>query len=105
MTVANPNRPVWVTSIERVDHAVADKDITPGDLFAGACGELFWPAAMCAPPGPRCGRCLKTLRAPESPLGTEQRLATPRRSRRRTLWSRLISRLSRGISVSPKAEA
>ncbi len=54
--------PIWVTSVsDRLDHAVTLEEMysarTTGRMVA-ACGAILIPAALSAPPGRRCGRCV-----------------------------------------------
>jgi hypothetical protein len=75
---------VWVTSAaaDGVDHAVTDEDMAAGlglGQFVGVCGSSVVPAAMVAPPLPRCQRCVVFLRA----WATLREFATPTPTRRR----------------------
>jgi hypothetical protein len=56
----------WLTSADRVDHAVTDEEFHDHRPEPEAvCGNVILLAAMEAPPGPRCARCVAILRARE----------------------------------------
>ena len=84
---------VWVTSAaaDGVDHAVTDEDMAAGlglGQFAGVCGSSVVPAAMVAPPLPRCQRCVVFLRARTTLREFPTPTPTRRRRRRLSVWRR-----------------
>ncbi|TQI94320.1 hypothetical protein FB471_6483 [Amycolatopsis cihanbeyliensis] len=99
---------VWVTSTGRpTDHAVSDDDMaeamSSGRRFTRVCGDHFWPAAVCAPPGSACPRCLLILKACASPTPDHQR-ARPRRrgSLLRWLFAGLFRPPAGSLASSPE---
>jgi len=75
----------WLTSTDRVDHAVTDEqfhDNRPEP--AAVCGDVILLAAMETPPGPHCPRCTAFLLARESLSTMDQRLSVHRH--RRPSW-------------------
>lgn len=109
MTPATTTGVRWVTSIAPLDHAVTDEDmaaVTQRGGYLGLCGERSWPVAMCAPPGPQCGRCMRVLRAQELLRSAEKRRGAPGRQHRRDACSRLRAALSlRSPAVRPSSGA
>jgi hypothetical protein len=82
----------WLTSTDRVDHAVTDEQFHDNRPEPEAvCGAVIMLAPMEAPPGPRCARCTAFLTARESLRDLEQRL-DPHRNRRPSWLSRLLHR-------------
>ncbi|REH50055.1 hypothetical protein BCF44_104323 [Kutzneria buriramensis] len=80
----------WLTSSDRVDHAVTDEqfhDNRPEPETV--CGVTILLAPMETPPGPRCARCTAFLAARASLSGLEQRL-DPHRHRRTSWLGRLL---------------
>ena len=57
----------WLTSTDRVDHAVTDEEFTEHRPEPEAvCGAVIMLAPMETPPGPHCARCMAFLAAWES---------------------------------------
>ncbi|MFC0436617.1 hypothetical protein [Kutzneria buriramensis] len=80
----------WMTSTDRVDHAVSDEEFAANRPEPEAmCGAVIMLASMETPPGPRCARCTAFLAARESLRGLEQRL-DPHRHRRPSWLGRLL---------------
>jgi predicted anti-sigma-YlaC factor YlaD len=82
----------WLTSTDRVDHAVTDEEFTAHTPEPEAvCGAVILLAPMEAPPGPRCARCTAFLCARDSLRDLQQRIILSRR--RRPGWlGRLLHR-------------
>ncbi|MFI9381857.1 hypothetical protein [Kutzneria sp. NPDC052558] len=54
----------WLTSADRVDHAVTDEQFHDNRPEPEAvCGDVILLAAMETPPGPVCPRCAAVLQA------------------------------------------
>jgi hypothetical protein len=56
----------WVTSLDRVDHAVTDEECTARLIenrgaFVAVCGAEFLPGPMEGAPEPPCSRCVGLL--------------------------------------------
>lgn len=87
---------IWVTSADTstVNHAVSDAAMAAALAgrypFVGLCGGRFWPAALCAPPGSPCARCVLVVRASLPTDG--ERMGAPVRCRP-GWWSRLRAAL------------
>jgi len=80
----------WLTSADRVDHAVTDEQFHDNRPEPEAvCGDVILLAAMETPPGPHCRRCRAFLRARESLSTMGQRLDM-RRHRRRSWLARIL---------------
>jgi hypothetical protein len=80
----------WLTSADRVDHAVTDEEFTANTPEPEAvCGVVIMLAPMETPPGPRCARCSAFLAARESLRDLEQRL-DPHRHRRPSWLDRIL---------------
>jgi hypothetical protein len=89
----------WVTSLDRVDHAVTDEECTARlihnrGVFAAVCGAEFLPGPMEREPGPPCPRCVgflldagKASQRPSEPSESPERVRT-----RRSWLSRLAGR-------------
>jgi hypothetical protein len=95
----------WLTSTDRVDHAVTDEEFHDNRPEPEAvCGAVITLAPMETPPGPRCARCTAFLTAPESLRDLSQRLEpTPHRRRRRSWLGRLLhSNTSTPVVPSPR---
>jgi len=76
---------MWLTSTDRVDHAVTDEafhDHRPEP--EAVCGAVIMLAPMETPPGPRCARCTAFLTARASLRDLEQRIDLHRH--RRPSW-------------------
>jgi hypothetical protein len=82
----------WLTSTDRVDHAVTDEEFTAHTPEPEAvCGAVILLAPMETPPGPYCARCMAFLAARESLRDLDQRLGASRH--RRSSWvGRLLHR-------------
>ncbi len=84
----------WLTSTDRIDHAVADEEFAARSPEPGAvCGAVITLAPMETPPGPRCARCSAFLAARESLRDLEQRI-NQHRHRRPSLLGWLMHRAS-----------
>jgi len=94
----------WLTSVDRVDHAVTDEEFHDNRPEPEAvCGAVIMLAPMETAPGPRCARCAAFLKARESLRDLEQRL-DPHRHRRPSWLSRLLHRDTPTPAVpSPRA--
>lgn len=80
----------WLTSTDRVDHAVTDEEFYVNRPEPEAvCGAVITLAPMETPPGPRCARCTAYLTARESLRDLEQRI-DPHRHRRPSWLGRLL---------------
>lgn len=60
-------RPIWLTAINDVDHAVLDEDMAAGiaagsGKYSALCGAVVLAASLLAPPGPRCPHCVACFR-------------------------------------------
>ncbi|MFC0540456.1 hypothetical protein [Kutzneria chonburiensis] len=65
----------WLTSMDRVDHAVTDEEFHDNRPEPEAvCGDVITLAPMETPSGPRCVRCAAFLTARESFRDVGQRL-------------------------------
>lgn len=58
----------WITSLDRVDHAVTDEECAARlaenrGVFQAVCGDSFLPGPMEGPAADPCGRCVRFLRA------------------------------------------
>ena len=63
----------WLTSGDRLDHAVTDEEFTANTPEPEAvCGTVILLAPMEAPPGPHCVRCTTVLTARDSLRDMEQ---------------------------------
>ncbi|MEV6611300.1 hypothetical protein [Kutzneria sp. NPDC051319] len=96
----------WLTSADRVDHAVTDEEFHDNRPEpAAVCGAVIVLASMETPPGPRCARCATFLTARESLRDPDQRL-DPHRQRRPSWLSWLLHGDTRTPAVpSPRALA
>lgn len=96
----------WLTSADRIDHAVTDEQFTANTPEPEAvCGATILLAPMESPPGPRCARCTAFLAARESLRDLPQRL-DPHRHRRPSWLGRLLHRDTPTPAVpSPRALA
>lgn len=96
----------WLTSTDRVDHAVTDEEFTARTPEPKAvCGAVILLAPMETPPGPRCARCAAFLAARESMRDLEQRI-DPSRHWRPSWIGRLLHRDTPTPAVpSPRAPA
>lgn len=79
---------VWVTSIDRTDHAVSDDEMVAGaqagaGRYLAMCGTSLLAAPLIYPPGARCPRCVAMLRSLMHPPQK-----TPRR-----MWTQLVARI------------
>jgi hypothetical protein len=89
----------WLTSTDRIDHAVTDEEFTTHSPEPEAvCGAVITLAPMETPPGPRCGRCSAFLAARESLRDLEQRIEPHRR--RRPCW---LDRILHRRTPTPRA--
>ena len=94
----------WLTSTDRVDHAVADEEFAAHRPEPAAmCGAVILLAPMEWPPGPRCARCTAFLAARESPRELPERLGAQRRHRRRCWLVRLVRRISTLVVARDRA--
>jgi hypothetical protein len=96
----------WLTSADRIDHAVTDEQFTANTPEPEAvCGATILLAPMESPPGPRCARCTAFLAARASLRDLDQRL-DPHRHRRPSWLGRLLHRdPSTPVVPSPRALA
>ena len=96
----------WMTSTDRVDHAVTDEQFAANRPEPEAvCGQVIYLAPMETPPGPRCARCIAFLTARESLRDLDQRIE-PHRHRRPSLLGRLLHHSTPTPAVpSPRALA
>ena len=93
----------WLTSTDRVDHAVTDEEFTAHRPEPEAvCGAVIMLAPMETPPGPRCARCSAFLVARESLRAMEQRI-DPHRHRRPCWLSRILHRTPTPAVPTPRA--
>ena len=93
----------WVTSLDRVDHAVTDEECTARMIqnrgeFAAVCEAEFLPGPMEVEPGPPCPRCVEFLL---NASRASQRLLEPSESpekirTRRSGLSRIAAHLTMG---------
>lgn len=82
----------WLTSTDRIDHAVSDEQFYDHRPEPEAvCGVVIMLAPMETPPGPRCVRCSTFLTARESLRGLEPRI-DPHRHRRPSWLGRILHR-------------
>lgn len=82
----------WLTSTDRVDHAVTDEEFTAHTPEPEAvCGVVILLAPMETPPGPHCARCTAFLLARESLPDLDQRI-NQSRHRRAGWFGRLLHR-------------
>ncbi|MFI9382504.1 hypothetical protein [Kutzneria sp. NPDC052558] len=80
----------WLTSTDRIDHAVTDEAFAAQSPEPEAvCGAVITLAPMEAPPGPCCARCVAFLNARESLRTLEQRIQ-PHRHRRPSWFARVL---------------
>jgi hypothetical protein len=80
----------WMTTRDGFDHAVTDEEFHDNRPEPEAvCGTVVELAAMEAPPGPRCPRCVAFLAARQSIRDLNQRLDGPRH-RRPAWWQRIL---------------
>jgi hypothetical protein len=93
----------WLTSADHVDHAVADEEFTAHSPEPETvCGMVVLLAAMEAPPGDRCPRCVAFLAARESLRDLDERLGMHRHRRPGWLGKLLHSTLT---PVAPRPRA
>lgn len=72
----------WLTSVDRVDHAVTDEEFTEHTPEPEAvCGAVILLAPMEWAPGPHCPRCLAFLCARDSLRDLPERIGVPRHRR------------------------
>ena len=82
----------WLTSADRIDHAVTDEEFHDHRPEPEAvCGSVIVLAPMETPPGPQCTRCVAFLNVRESLRDLGQRIA-PHRHRRLSWLGRLLNR-------------
>jgi len=80
----------WLTSTDRVDHAVTDEEFHDRRPEPEAvCGAVITLAPMEAPPGPHCAQCTAYLAARASLRDLPQRL-DPHRHRRPCWLARAV---------------
>jgi hypothetical protein len=93
----------WLTSADRIDHAVTDEEFTAHRPEPEAvCGAVIMLAPMETPPGPRCTRCSAFLVARTSLRDLEQRI-DPHRHRRLCWLNRFLHRTSTPAVPTPRA--
>lgn len=95
--MAELERPVWVTAVGGVDHAVTQRALATAlraGQVEGLCGARFVAAPMIADPGPRCSRCARYARARATLRSAEERLGTAPRHRRESVMRRTPSGVS-----------
>lgn len=94
----------WLTSTDRVDHAVTDEEFHDNRPEPEAvCGAVITLAPLETPPGPRCARCTAFLMARESFRDLSQRLDPHRRRRWSWLGRILHPNISTPVVPSPRA--
>jgi hypothetical protein len=55
---------IWMTTVDGRDHAVTDEEMAVGHgVYRAVCTMRVLPEPLVAPPGPRCPRCVATVRA------------------------------------------
>lgn len=100
---------VWVTCVvDGADHAVSDADMSAGvaaghGQYRAICGDDVVSAALTAPPGRWCARCVAVLRHATRRRAEAPSVVRIRRGghRRLGLRDRLKARLSNAMSVHP----
>jgi hypothetical protein len=96
----------WLTSTDRIDHAVTDEEFHDNRPEPEAvCGAVIMLAPMETPPGPRCARCTAFLTARASLRDLEQRLDSHRHRRPSWLGRLLHPGTLTPVVPSPRALA